>query len=207
MDNCVLNGKARRPIGLPRCEIINTTDWNQVRWKDCRFYLSEGEALMRVMDPEKEKRTRFVDCRVKKLRDACSTANLALKAKVTASSQESGNEAGRAVDRDPATSWRAAASTDQWLELDFGRLTTVNEFRLREGASSSVIRYAVELWSDRRSRWIGCFNGRGIGADFIAPIVSRTTRKARLFIMRTTKGNPCIAEFEAYNDTTGKRGK
>ena len=202
MENCVLNGKAKRPIRLPRCEIINTTDWNEVTWEKCRFYLSEGEVLMRVMDPEKEKRSKFVDCLVKNLSDACSTPNLAAKAKATASSQEPGNEASRATDRKAATFWKAAASTDQWLELDFGKPTTVNEFRIKEDTSSSVIRYVIELWSDRTSRWVGCFNGRAIGPDFIAPIVSRTIRKVRLLVVRTDNGNPCISEFEAYNDTT-----
>ena len=202
MENCVLNGKAKRPIGLPRCEIINTTDWNEVTWDKCRFYLSEGEVLMRVMDPEKEKRSTFVDCSVKKLSDACSTQNLAAKAKAMASSEEAGNEASMAIDRKAATFWRAASSNDQWLQLDFAKPTTVNEFRIKEDPSSSVIRYVIECWSDKTSRWVGCFNGRGIGPDFIAPIVSRTTRKVRLSIARPTSGNPCIAEFEAYNDTT-----
>jgi len=202
MENCVLNGKAKRPIRLPRCEIINTTDWNEVTWKKCRFYLSEGEVLMRVMDPEKEKRTTFVDCMVKNLSDACSTPNLATKAAASASSQDPGHEAAKATDGKAATSWKATASTEQWLELDFGKPTTVNEFRLREDASSSIIRYVIELWSDRTSRWVGCFNGRTIGPDFIAPIVSRTTRKVRLLVVRTDKGNPCISECEAYNDTT-----
>ena len=202
MEDCVLNGKAKRPTRLPRCEIINTTDWNEVKWEKCRFYLSEGEVLMRVMDPEKEKRSTFVQCLVKNLTDACSTPNLAPKATASASSQEPGKEASSANDRKAATSWKATASTDQWLELDFGKPTAVNEFRIKEDPSSSVIRYAIELWSERNSRWVGCFNGRAIGPDFIAPIVGRTTRKVRLFITRTTSGNPCIAEFEAYNDTT-----
>ncbi len=203
MENCVLNGKAKRPIGLPRCEIINTTDWNEVTWRKCRFYLSKGEVLMRVMDPEKEKRSTFVDCLVKKLSDACSTRNLAAKAKATASSQEPGKEASRAIDRAAATSWKAASANDQWLQLDFAKPTKVNEFRIKEDGSSSIIRYAIECWDDKAARWVGCFNGRTIGPDFIAPIVARTTRKARLFVMRTTGGNPCIREFEAYNDTTG----
>jgi hypothetical protein len=38
----------------------------------------------------------------------------------------------------------------------------------------------------------------------VAPIVSRTTPKARLVILRTNSGNPSIAEFDAYNDTTGE---
>jgi len=203
MENCVLNGKAKRPIGLPRCEIINTTDWNEVTWKKCRFYLSEGEVLMRVMDPEKEKKSTFVDCVVKNLSDACSTRNLAAKAKVTVSSQEPGNEASRATDGKAATFWKAASSDDQWLQVDFARPTAINEFRIKEDASSSVIRYAIECWDDKASRWVGCFNGRTIGPDFIAPIVARMTRKVRLFITRTASGNPCIGEFEAYGDTTG----
>ena len=207
LERCVLNGKAKRPIGLPRCEIINTTDWNEVTWKNCRFYLSDGEALMRVMDPEKEKRTTFVNCGIKPLSKACSSANLAPRAKATASSQQPGHEAAKARDRNPATSWRPAAPGEQWLELDFGRPTTISEFRLREDPSSSVTRYVIELWSTRRSRWVSCFNGRQIGRGFIAPIVTRRVRKARLRILRTAQGVPAIAEFEAYHDTTGWQRK
>ncbi len=54
---------------------------------------------------------------------------------------------------------------------------------------------------------MGCFNGMSIGPGFIAPIVSRNTRKVRLFIVRTTSGNPSIAEFEAYNGATKARRK
>jgi len=102
MENCVLNGKSKRPIGLPRCEIINTTDWNEVTWKECRFYLSKGEVLMKVMDPEKEKRTKFVDCLVKQLSNACSTPNLARHARSSASSAASSGRAQCAIDGDPA---------------------------------------------------------------------------------------------------------
>ena len=204
MENCVLNGKAKRPIGLPRCEIVNTTDWTEVAWKKCRFYLSKGVPLMRVMDPEKDKKSSFVDCLVKNLSGACSTANLAAKAKATASSQAAANEAAKAIDGKAATAWKATAATDQWLQLDFARPTTINEFRIKEDASSSVIRYVIERWDDKASRWLSCFNGRAIGPGFVAPIVSRTVRKVRLLVIRTTKGNPCIREFEAYNDTTGK---
>jgi len=204
MEKCVLNGKAKRPIGLPRCEIVNTTDWNEVAWKNCRFYLSAGEILMKTMDPEKDKRASFVNCLLKDLSAACSTANLALKAKASASSQEPGNEAAKAIDGKAATGWKATASNDQWLQLDFAGPIAITEFRIREDASSSVIRYVIECWDAKDSRWVGCFNGRTIGADFVAPIVSRNTQKVRLLVMRTNSGNPCISEFEAYNDTTGE---
>jgi len=153
------------------------------------------------MDPEKEKRSTFVDCVVKNLRDACSTPNLAAKAKATASSQEPGNEAAKAIDGDAATSWKAASANDQWLQLDFAQPTTVNEFKIKEDPSSSVIRYTIECWDDEESRWVGCFNGRAIGPDFVAPIIGRTTRKVRLSVARTTGGTLCIGEFEAYDDT------
>jgi len=200
MENCVLNGKSKRPIGLPRCEILNTTDWNEVTWRNCRFYLSEGEVLMKVMDPEKEKRTKFVDCRVKKLRDACSTPNLAAGAKASASSAAAG-EARETVDGNPATTWRAASSTDEWLQIEFPQRTKVNEFRIKEATGSSVIRYVIACWDARQSEWVGCFNGRRIGPDFVAPIVERTTSKVRLVVRKTVKGSPAIAEFGAYNDT------
>ena len=158
---------------------------------------------MRVMDPEKEKRSTFVGCLVKNLGQACSTRNLAARATASASSQEAGFEAAKAVDPNAATSWKAASPNDQWLELDFGRPTAVSEFRIKEDASSSVIRYTIEYWDAKASRWMSCFNGRTIGSDFIAPIVCRRTRKVRLFIIRTDSGNPCIRSFEAYYDTTG----
>jgi hypothetical protein len=179
MENCVLNGKSKRPIGLPRCEIVNTTDWTEVTWKKTRFYLSKGEVLMKVMDPEKRKESKFVDCLVKKLSDACSTPNLAKNAKTNASPD------------------------GKWLQLDFAKPTTINEFKIKEHASSSIIRYVIEYWDAKGSRWAGCFNGRAIGPSFVAPIVARTTTKVRIRIIQTTKGAPRIAEFEAYNDTTG----
>ncbi|MCX5656485.1 MAG: right-handed parallel beta-helix repeat-containing protein [Planctomycetota bacterium] len=205
MENCVLNGKAKRPIGLPRCEIVNTTDWNEVAWKNCRFYLSPGEALMRVMDREKEKRSSFVNCLVKNLGEACGTTNLAAKATASASSQEPGSEAAKAIDKDAATAWKATSANDQWLELAFAGPQTINSFRIREDPSSSVIRYAIERWDEKDSRWASCFNGRAIGSDFVAPIVSRTAKKVRLRIMGTKSGNPAISAFEVYNDTAGWR--
>jgi len=205
MERCVLNGKAMRPMrGVPRCVIWNTTDWNEVTWTNCRFYLSKGEILMKVQDPEKDKKTSFVNCLLKDLSAACSTTNLALKAKASASSQEPGNEAAKAIDGKTATFWKAASATDQWLQLDFARSMPISEFRIREDASSSIIRYVIEYWDAKDSRWRGCFNGRQIGPDFVAPIVGRTTQKVRLVVVQTTSGNPCISEFEAYNDTTGE---
>ncbi|MHC4252687.1 MAG: LamG-like jellyroll fold domain-containing protein, partial [Planctomycetota bacterium] len=195
MENCLINGKSKRPIGLPRCAIVNTTDWNESTWKNCRFYLSRGEALMRVMDPEREKKTTFVDCIVKDLSAACSTRKLPARASVVS----------RAAREKAATAWQAEASEDRWIQLDFGRATRVNEFRIKEDPSSSVIRYCIEYRDVKSSTWISCFNGRAIGGDFVAPIISRTMTKARLRVMQTKSGKSKIVEFAAYNDTSGKK--
>ena len=46
---------------------------------------------------------------------------------------------------------------------------------------------------------MSCFNGMGIGKDFIAPIVSRQTRAVRLVVKKTKNGKPLITKFGAYN--------
>ena len=209
MENCVLNGKAKRPIRLPRCEIVNTTDWTDATWNKCRFYLSPGEALMRVMDHEKDKNSKFVDCIYKDLSKACSTPNLAKKAKAAASSEAAANKAAMAIDGKPDTFWKPAAATgEQWLRLGFPAATTVNEFKIKEGPSSAISWYQIQYYDDKAAasnKWISCFNGMSIGGEFVAPIVSRTTRGVRLVVMSTKDGNPpCISEFEAYNDTSGE---
>lgn len=202
MENCVINGKSKRPIGLPRCAIVNTTDWNESTWIKCRFYLSKGEALMRVMDPEKDKRTAFIDCVIQDLSAACSTPKLAAKA--TASSQAADGDAARAIDDDDATAWRPKGDADEWLQLDFDKPTAINEFKLKEADGSAVIRYQIQYWDDENQRWASCFNGREIGGEFIAPIVSRTTTKVRLQVIGVTEGKPAIAEFAAYHDPSGE---
>ncbi len=202
IENCVLNGKASRPIGLPRCEILNTTDWNESIWKNCRFYLSKGEVLMKVMDPEKDKKSSFINCILKDLSAACSTPRL--PAKIRASTEAAGHVAAKAGDGDAATAWHATAAENQWLQLEFSKATMVTEFRLKEDPASAVARYVIECWDDKAMKWVGCFNGMGIGADFVAPIVGRTMKKARLMIVRTAKGTPAISSFEAYSDMTGE---
>ncbi|MBT3468867.1 MAG: prolyl oligopeptidase family serine peptidase, partial [Opitutae bacterium] len=181
MENCVINGKSKRPIGLPRCAIVNTTDWNESTWRKCRFYLSKGEAVMRVMDPEKDKKTTFINCHVKDLVAACSSPSLL---GTFTNSKEDAEE--------------------YWVELDFGRPTVVNEFRIKEKDGSSISRYLIELWDTNNSTWRNCFNGRFIGAEFVAPIVERTTTKARFRVIETRDGQPQIAEFAAFRDSLGE---
>lgn len=199
LEDCVSNGKSLRAKenGYPKVEVMNCSAANRVTWKACRFYLSEGARLT-----NRPEGLTFTNCLIKPLARACSTTNLALTATASASSADPAHPGGKAVDENIETSWRAATGSNQWLQLDFGQPQTINEFRLREETSSSVTRYVIECWDDRAEKWLGCFNGMTIGRDFIAPIVSRSTSKARLMILRTAGGVPGICEFEAYHDVT-----
>jgi len=199
MEDCVLNGKSMWS-SLPRSEIFNTAEWaNDVTWDGSRFYLSSGEVLQFVQDPWGPADPVLVNyCSVKNLSDACSTPNQAAGATASASSQETGSEAANAIDGDDATFWEATSDSDQWLELDLGTPTAVKEFKIKEDASSSIVRYTIEYWDDEQSEWVSCFNGRTVGADFMAPIVARTMQKVRLSIAGTTGGTLRIGEFEVY---------
>jgi autotransporter-associated beta strand protein len=197
MENCVLNGKALNS-GMTRSEIYNTTDFNEATWKNTRFYLSAGEKLMHVADPETTNNSAFVNCQLKTLSAATSSS------KWVATPSASSGTAANANDGNDATIWTATSNTNQWIQLDFGTPTVVNEFRIKEAAGYTVTRYAIQCWDDKQSLWVSCFNGRTIGANFVAPIVSRTTQKARLWITSTSSGNPGIAEFQAYNDIAGQ---
>ena len=197
LEDCVSNGKSLRvkENGYPKVEIMNCSAANRVTWKACRFYLSEGAQLT-----NRPEGLTFTNCVVKPLGKACGTTNLALTATASAASAESGRPGTSATDGNAGTSWKASASAGQWLQIDFGRPQTINEFRLREDPASSVTRYVIECWDERSAAWIGSFNGLTIGPDFIAPIVSRSTSKVRLMILQTAGNAPCISEFEAYND-------
>ena len=195
--DCVWNGKAYDcPYSqYPKTEIFNASPGTAVAtFADSRFYLSTNETRA-----NNNTGLTFTNCLTRNLSDAGSGTNLALPATVAASSQQSAFEATRGQDGNTATAWRPSSSVNEWLELTFSSPTLVNEFRLREEAGSSISRYTIQYWDSATSTWMGCFNGRAMGANFIAPIVSRTTTKVRLLITSTTSGTPGIVEFEAYS--------
>ena len=182
MENCVINAKSKRPLQPKvRAAIINTTDWTEATWKNCRFYLSKGEGIMAVMDPEKDKRSMFTNCFVKDLSAAASSTKHPAK----------------------ETTVPASATEGQSFVLDFGRPVAINEFKLKEDSTSGISRYIIEYWDDKKAGWMSCFNGMGIGGEFIAAIVPRTTSKARLRVLANSKDKTLLTAFEAYNDPLG----
>lgn len=82
LDNCVFNGKSARSSesGHPKVEITDCSKDNRAQFRDCRIYLSEGERVTQTPAG-----LTFTQCLVKPLKKACSTANLAMAAKASAS--------------------------------------------------------------------------------------------------------------------------
>ena len=191
--DCVWNGKAVLS-NLGREEIFNASPGSaDATFTSSRFYLSPN-----VIRCNNNTGMTFTNCLSRNLIDAGTGTNLALLATGVASSQQVGFEVTKGHDGNPSTVWRPATPANQWLELTFSTPTLINEFRLREASGSSITRYAIEYWNAETSSWASCFNGRTMGTNFIAPAVSRTTTKVRLWITSTASGTPGIADFEAY---------
>jgi hypothetical protein len=183
MENCVINAKSKRPLQpRVRAAIINTTDWTEATWNKCRFYLSKGEGIMAVMDREKDKRSTFKDCFVKNLSAAGSSPKHPAKMTEIAA---------------------AADATGPTFLLDFGRPVFINEFKLKEAPASGISRYIIETWDDQKSQWKSCFNGMGIGGEFVCAIVPQTTSKARLRVIANSKEKAVLTAFDAHNDPPG----
>lgn len=183
MENCVINAKSKRPLQpRVRAAIINTTDWTEATWNNCRFYLSKGEGIMAVMDREKDKRSTFKDCFVKNLGAAGSSPKHPAQTTEIAA---------------------AAGATGPAFLLDFGRPVSINEFKLKEDPASGISRYIIETWDDKNSQWKSCFNGRGIGGEFVCAIVPQTTSKARLRVIANSKEKAVLTAFDAHNDPLG----
>lgn len=192
--NCLWNGKSPNS-SLGREEIFNASPGAATAlFSSSRFYLSPGESVC-----NNNTGMTYSNCLIKNLADAASSSNSALAATASASSQQAGSEAVKACDGSTSTLWRPASASNEWLQIEFASPTIVNEFRIREDASSAIIRYTIQCWDPASSNWVGCFNGRAIGANFIAPAVSRTTTKVRLLVVATSGAAPGISEFEAYN--------
>jgi hypothetical protein len=136
--------------------------------------------------------------------------NLALGKPVQASSTwaDSGYEAARITDGDAATRWSAATGqlNDQWVEVDFGQNTELNQVVFKEfrDPNFKIANYSLQYWDGVNFKDIT--KGFMIGDNRTFAFPTLTTSKIRLMI-KTSYGVPSIYEIEAYRtkDTVGSR--
>ena len=129
--------------------------------------------------------------------------NLALGKQATASGQSSGDcTAGEAVDGNHATGWCSGKTTNQWLEVDFGKeamfdRVTLDQHKTNPWASGGdITSYKIQYWDG--ADWKDAFVGRSLAArrhsdDF--PAV--TSRKVRLLLAACGE-NTVVWEFQVF---------
>jgi len=128
--------------------------------------------------------------------------NLALGKPVQVSSTwaDSGYEAARITDGDAATRWNAAEGqlNDQWVEVDFGEDTLLNQLVIKEfrDPNFKIANYTLQYWDGANYKDITKGSAVGDNRTFTFPTL--TTSKIRL-VIKTSYGVPSIYEMEAYH--------
>ncbi len=96
-----------------------------------------------------------------------------------------------AFDDDPETYWRSAISSSHWIEIDFGRLRTVQQIYLHLYPENLLKKFYIKYWDDTTG-W----------TDFIPPInISGNIQTKRSFLVEpisTTKIRLFSSDDEVY---------
>ena len=99
--------------------------------------------------------------------------------------------------------WNAASQSggNQWLEVDFGKPTTVNRTVLTENVPHlRITDYEIQYWDG--TNWQTCARGDSVGSKKENTFEEVTTTKLRLYVNKVTADSPSIEEFEVYyNDS------
>jgi hypothetical protein len=127
--------------------------------------------------------------------------NLAGIARISASSmhilseKEPGFEAFKSNDGNPATSWRANASEDQWLEVAWAKPRTFHAVRIDE-AGEKITSYEVQAWMDGSWKTVAAGKTCGVGKTHtFGPVTSAGCR----LLFTGANGAPEISEFVIRN--------
>lgn len=139
--------------------------------------------------------------------------NLALKAKVSASTEDFDAEAAKAIDRDTNTYWGSSGEEEgyeagrvmnAWIQFDWTAPVTFNRVIILEfGDRSREIQ--VQAWDDNKKDWVEVGSdvspGGGADVDILHTIDLKspaTTKSMRIFVP-TGANPPRFREVEVYN--------
>ncbi|MFC5652722.1 discoidin domain-containing protein [Paenibacillus solisilvae] len=130
-----------------------------------------------------------------------TAVNLALGKPVNVSStwSDSGYEAANLTDGRWSTRWSAAGGhlNNEWAEIDFGKVTAVNQVVIKEykGANFQIANYALQYWDG--TSYVDITKGFTVGDNKTIHFKSVSTSKIR-FYMKTNYIIPSVSEIEAY---------
>ena len=127
--------------------------------------------------------------------------NLALIGRMNASSMTIQSEklpvfeAFRANDENIETHWKASASSNEWIEVEWFKPQTCNTIVFQE-KGSNILNYTIQYFEN--GKWKDIERGTSCGANKKHNFKAITTSKCRLLISEANK-KPMISEIQIYN--------
>jgi len=135
-------------------------------------------------------------------------SNLALNKTVTSSSNESGNEASKAVDGNTGTRWASLSSDPQWIYVDLGATYKIDRVKLNWEAAYGKD-YKIQVSTSGTSTWtdVKTVTGGDGGIDDHT-FTATDARYVRMYgTVRATQWGYSLYEFEVYGVTNLATGK
>lgn len=129
--------------------------------------------------------------------------NLALNKQVTASStwnNEKNYQPEKLVDGNHSTRWSASGNEkDNWVEIDFGKVTTFNKVNIREFImpDSRVEQFSLQYWDGEQ--WIDIHKGTKVGGNKSIEFPNVKGSKVRLNMTAKNDEAISIYEFQVHN--------
>ena len=132
-----------------------------------------------------------------------SSDNLALGKAVTASSENGGETANKAVDGVMNTRWQAAANDDEYIQVDLGSVQAVNTVKINwETAYAS--KYQIQVSTDG-DNWTTVAEENGLVGEMVSSFAAVKARYVRMQgISRGTQYGYSIYELEVYGALQAK---
>ena len=137
------------------------------------------------------------------------TVNWALSGTATATSEESGNPAGNAVDGDAGTDWCTSSYTGT-LDVDLGQVRALSDLGITLDSASPSASATIELASTA-GNWQQTRGLKDIALDPGSPMYfplppGTQARYAELTVYSDTGADVCVGEFRAYGPDAAASG-
>ena len=147
--------------------------------------------------------------RVDRFGSAPPTVNWALSGTATATSEESGNPAGNAVDGDAGTDWCTSSYTGT-LDVDLGQVRALSDLGITLDSASPSASATIELASTA-GNWQQTRGLKDIALDPGSPMyfplpAGTQARYAELTVYSDTGADVCVGEFRAYGPDAAASG-
>lgn len=130
--------------------------------------------------------------------------NLAERKPVTASSQQTGNEAANGVDEDDSTRWCASGGEfPQWYQIDLEQAYALSGFQILWENAGAVCKYVIQVSKDGET-WeniVDLSENETVNGSIDTQMVQTEGRYVRIQITGVSDGWASFYEFRVFEDT------